>query len=71
VVNKGSKPVAVYRVRLPATVTLETATGFGSVHSTSITFRVEADDRDDAAQRLGKILGGQESYRLEHGVYRR
>ena len=63
----------VYVVRVPVTVALDSIAGRATsgVHQSTMIFRVEALGPEDAAQRLAKILGGQESYRLEDGVYRR
>ena len=61
----------VYLVRLRADATLEGIPNATYVKKTYLSFRVEADSAEDAVVRLGRILGGQESYRYEDGVYRR
>jgi hypothetical protein len=61
----------VYVVRLRADALLEGQLGVPYVKKTYVIYRVEADSAEDAAARLGRILGGQESYRVEDRVYRR
>jgi hypothetical protein len=67
----GRSSPRVYVVRLRADALLEGQLGVPYVRKTYITYRVEADSAEDAVARLGRILGGQESYRFEDGVYRR